>query len=315
MNQVEGNLDYEYAILPLRDGSVYVECGPMRLWIWASIGRLAQQGEALKAARTAILLLEEVAMQKDVLKRSWTQLQSTHLIGVGLEMKEAVSLIADEDLTPMAAVAGAIADGVADLLQARGMTRVIVENGGDIAIRLSDPQEKVKLGIRTKVDEARTSFSLTLAGTSPSWGVATSGLGGRSMTRGIAHAATAVSRRASLADAAATSIANSTWVPGCGAIRKRAGEIDPQSDIAHLDVTVSLGDLEEDVAKEGLFRGLNKAGVLRERGAILGAFLQVGGFWGCLGLEGTLQRVIHEEVLHGDKEDRNRCGGDLCRGG
>ena len=53
-------------------------------------------------------------------------------------MVESVQALCEKDLTPMAAVAGTIADGVADFLFDRGMTKVVVDNGGDIAARCKE---------------------------------------------------------------------------------------------------------------------------------------------------------------------------------
>jgi ApbE superfamily uncharacterized protein (UPF0280 family) len=66
-------------------------------------------------------------------------------------MLESVRAVGDARLTPMAAVAGTIADGVADFLFSRGMTKVIVNNGGDIAVRLKAPNA-VRVGLREDVN-------------------------------------------------------------------------------------------------------------------------------------------------------------------
>ena len=110
----------------------------------------------------------------------------------------------------MAAVAGTIADATADFLAESGLTRVIVNNGGDVAVRLAEG-EKVSVGIRPDVNRPRVSHRLLLAPEMDIGGVCTSGLGGRSFTRGIASAATVFANRAAIADAAATAVANATF--------------------------------------------------------------------------------------------------------
>ncbi len=280
---------YDETILPLPGGSVLVECGPMRLVISAWVGRVPQPGEALAAASKAIEFLEEVASQRERLSGPWRQLDRLGLSAIPLEMLESVALVGDDDLTPMASVAGAIADAVATFLVARGMTKVIVDNGGDLAIRIGDPQERVRVGVRSKVDRRDLDKILVLTGQRPSWGVATSGLGGRSLTRGIAWSATAIAENGALADAAATSLANSTWVEWSGIERKKACELDPQSDIGELEVTVKIGELPPDVASLGLRKGVEKARLLMERGAISGAMIRVGHLSESVGLEGILE--------------------------
>lgn len=106
---------------------------------------------------------------------------------------------------PMAAVAGAMAELVGnDLLQESG--EVIVENGGDIFLCT---REEAKVGIFA----GRSPLSLRLALKVPSrkegWGVCTSsGTVGPSLSFGRADAVCVLSPSASLADAAATAIAN-----------------------------------------------------------------------------------------------------------
>ncbi len=114
-------------------------------------------------------------------------------------------------------------------------------------------------------------------------------LGGRSFTRGIAWSATVLASKASTADAAATAVANATWVPCLEAKRARAGELDPHSDIAHLEVTLEVGELPVEVASRGLEQGLAKAMDLKALGIIEGAFLCVGPLSGSVGLEGVLE--------------------------
>ena len=280
---------YDETILLLQRGSVLVECGPMRLVISAWVGRVPQPGEALVAASKAIGFLEEVASQMERLGACWRRLDRLGLRGIPLEMLESVALVGDEDLTPMASVAGAIADAVATFLMSRGMTKVIVDNGGDLAIRIGDPEERVRVGLRPRVDQRDLDKILVLTGQRASWGVATSGLGGRSLTRGIAWSATALAEKGALADAAATSIANSTWVEWSGVERKKARDVDPHSDIGDLEVTVNIGELPPEVALLGMRKGVEKARLLMEKGVILGAIIRVGDLSESVGLEGILE--------------------------
>ena len=107
--------------------------------------------------------------------------------------------------------------------------------------------------------------------------MATSGLGGRSLTRGIASAATVVAQTASLADAAATAVANASFLEDAQVWRRRAEELDPYTDIAGLDVTVKVGPLSEEKKSQALAQAIQKAEDLVRREVILGAFVAVQG--------------------------------------
>ena len=191
-------------------------------------------------------------------------------------MIESIRAVGDEDLTPMAAVAGAISDAVADFLVYRGMTKVVVDNGGDIAIRLQG-DESVTVGVQPEVSERGISHLITLDPGRSSWGVATSGLGGRSLTRGIATAATIIATKASVADGAATAVANSSYIQDAQVIQKPAHEIDPYTDIPRLPVTIKVGLLSEEKRALALTQATNRAEELIARKVILGALVVVQG--------------------------------------
>ncbi len=110
-----------------------------------------------------------------------------------------------------------------------------------------------------------------------SFGIATSGLGGRSLTCGIASAATVVAETASLADAAATAVANASFVEAPGVIRRPAERVDPQTDIPGIPVTVQVERLDLKTRIEGISRSLALAEKLVKHGKILGAMVTVDG--------------------------------------
>jgi uncharacterized protein len=100
-----------------------------------------------RAANEAIGFLEQIAKHMDMVKAPARMIAEPprHLLIHG--MWSAVTEVGDPDLTPMAAVAGTIADATADFLLGQGLTRIVVNNGGDVAIRLS-AGETVTVGIR-----------------------------------------------------------------------------------------------------------------------------------------------------------------------
>jgi len=231
---------------------------------------------AVRAAKESFVFLEAVAQEKDCLGRQFRSSIRKTKNALVTRMIESVSAVGDEDLTPMAAVAGTIADEVADFLFVRGMTKVMVENGGDLSVRLKG-DESVTVGIRPGVDVLEISHVIAPEPGRTSWGVATSGLGGRSLTRGIASAATVVAETASLADAAATAVANASSVEDAQVVRRPAEEVDPYTDIRGLLVTVKAGPLSEAKKSMALEQSIRRAEELISRNVILGAFVAVQG--------------------------------------
>jgi ApbE superfamily uncharacterized protein (UPF0280 family) len=191
------------------------------------------------------------------------------------EMIGSVSAVGDEDLTPMAAVAGTIADAVADWLFEQGLTRVIVDNGGDIAVRMAEG-EKITVGVRSQVTSPSISHLIHLDSGCLTWGVTTSGMGGRSFTRGIASAVTVLAAKASMADAAATAVANACFVEDKGITQLPAERIDPNSDLAGLCVTTEVGNLESDSIRQALENARLKAEAICQKGLIIGTFIALG---------------------------------------
>ena len=180
----------------------------------------------------------------------------------------------ESDLTPLAAVAGAGADVVADFLFDRGATRVIVDNGGDIALRLREG-ESARVGLKTAIDAGNMAYVIPIEAEMGVGGIATSGLGGRSFTKGIASAATVLAEDASLADAAATVLGNFTNVEDPRIARALAEALYPETDLAGEWVTTQVGALPPERLEEALQNGLRKAQALCEKGLIKGALIAV----------------------------------------
>ncbi len=109
----------------LKGGSVLAEWGPMRLSISSFLGKIPQQEMNLLAAEEAFKFLKNVARLKEALRKPWNENSPQLQDPLGKRMLESVRSVGDRALTPMAAVAGTIADGVADFLFTRGMTKVI----------------------------------------------------------------------------------------------------------------------------------------------------------------------------------------------
>jgi ApbE superfamily uncharacterized protein (UPF0280 family) len=272
-------MPFERSATVLPGGSVLAESGPMRLVISASIGKVLQTKMALKAAEESFVFLERVARHRKFLGRHFRECREEIKDPLVLKMINSVVMVGDEDLTPMAAVAGTIADEVADFLFEHGMTKVVVDNGGDVAIR-ADRENPITVGIRPDVNDRAVSHVIGLDASLRSHGVATSGLGGRSLTRGIASAATVVAQTASLADAAATAVANASFLEDEQVRRRPAEELDPYTDIPGLDITVKVGPLSEEKKSMAVSKAIRRAEDLVRREVILGAFVAVQGVHG-----------------------------------
>ncbi|MDM8539998.1 hypothetical protein QUF90_02820 [Desulfococcaceae bacterium HSG9] len=268
-------MSYQTNIQWLDGGRILAECGPMRLVIEACIGRIPQKDICIRAAKEAFLLLERIAQQRQFLSRHYRNVPDGRYDFMAEKMVRSVLAI-DEELTPMAAVAGTIADGVAAFLNRWGMTRIIVNNGGDMAIRPGS-DKSVNVGIRPDLTQSTITDVITLGDERTSWGVATSGLEGRSMTQGVASAATVIAGRASVADAAATSIANASYIEDKTVIQRPAEELDEQTDIPGIDVTIQAGPFTEAKKDLALSGAMKKTEELMKKGLIFGAYIAVDG--------------------------------------
>jgi ApbE superfamily uncharacterized protein (UPF0280 family) len=182
-------------------------------------------------------------------------------------------------ITPMAAVAGAVADHLLVALTAgRNLRRAYVNDGGDIAIHLSDG-ESFTCGVVADLTAPCIDGKIALHAGMPVRGIATSGApskggGGRSFSFGIADSVTVLARDAAAADAAATVIANAVDLPGHPAIfRRPAEDLDPDSDLGDRLVTFAVGALSPDEIDRALAAGLARAESLRRAGLIHGAVL------------------------------------------
>lgn len=263
---------YEQYIGLLDEESVLAECGPMRLIIGAWKVGQPQLDLACLAAKQAFGFLARIATYRLTLSLPPADIGALPNDDLAVRMVTSVRAIGDDDLTPMAAVAGTIADAVADWLFDQGATRVIVENGGDISIRLAEG-ETVIVGVRPKLTSREISHVMTLDSSSPSWGVTTSGFGGRSFTRGIASAVTTLSFNASIADAASTAIANACFVEDDSISQVPAEQIDPNTDLSGLQVTINAGSLSPAQMITAIDRAQHKAERLSQRGVIIGALI------------------------------------------
>ena len=189
-----------------------------------------------------------------------------------------VPFAAGSFITPMAAVAGAVAEEVlGGMVQASDLDRAYVNNGGDIALHLGEGQ-CFAVGLVDRPDMPHLIGKTIIAASDTARGVATSGWRGRSFSLGIADAVTVLARTAAQADAAATVIANAIDLPDHSAVvRCPAHDTQPDSDLGARLVTRDVGQLlfaDIDVALES---GAVCARQLVAAGLIDGAALHLQG--------------------------------------
>lgn len=194
---------------------------------------------------------------------------------VAKRMQHASLGYGNQFITPMAAVAGAIADYVLDaMVRDRDLTKASVNNGGDIAFWLANGEKAT--AVLADMNEAR----IHIDSSHPWRGMATSGYGGRSLSLGIADAVMVIADEASTADAAATMIANAVHLPAYHAEADRiktapALSLDSASDLGHRQVTTHVGALSPSAITQALDSGEIAAQAVLAQKPIAGAVIRV----------------------------------------
>jgi len=179
-------------------------------------------------------------------------------------------------ITPMAAVAGAVAEEILTTMTAAArLSRAYVNNGGDIALHLA-PGEHFVVGMVDRPDRPSLFGTATVDSAQSVRGIATSGCRGRSFSLGIADAVTVLADRAAMADAAATIIANAVDLPGHPSIsRIPARELAPDNDLGDRLVTQRVGPLKSHDVDQALTAGVTTATTLLTEGLIRAAALHL----------------------------------------
>jgi ApbE superfamily uncharacterized protein (UPF0280 family) len=179
-------------------------------------------------------------------------------------------------VTPMAAVAGAVADHLISHFARPGVTRAYINNGGDIALYLT-AGASFDIGLVADIDAPRLDGGVRVEAADAVRGVATSGWRGRSFSLGIADRVTVLAADAAAADAAATMIANHVDVDSPLIRRAPANSLRDDTDLGDRLVTVHVPPLVPALVCEALDRGASFARACLERGLIRGALLTVQG--------------------------------------
>src|SRR5450631_4407255 len=264
----------------LADGKrLHLQDGPIDLIVEARDSEASLRAAYDAAARRFTGLLDELCDELKTLRLAADPMHCLLQGTVARRMHAAVvPFAADHFITPMAAVAGSVAEEILGaMVQEARLERAYVNNGGDIALHLAEG-ERFAVGLIDRPDRRGAMRTTVIDADDPSRGIATSGCHGRSFSLGIADAVTVLARTGSQADAAATIIANAVDLPGHPAIvRCPAHDLQPDSDLGARLVTRDVGELTGHEIEDALESGAACARNLLTAGLIDGAVLRLQG--------------------------------------
>jgi ApbE superfamily uncharacterized protein (UPF0280 family) len=294
----------------LADGRWHFHDGPIDL-VLEAFG----QGRAVDAAYAAAWRrfatgLDELCEELPLLRAASTPTSPRPEGVVARRMAAAVAPFhASRFITPMAAVAGAVAEEILHAMTgAAPLARAYVNNGGDIALHLA-PGEAFSIGMVAKPDRPDLFGRAAIRSNDPVRGIATSGWRGRSFSLGIADAVTVLAASAAVADAAATLVANAVDVPGHPAIRRTpARDHDPQSDLVDRLVTTAVGPLGPDEIELALAAGAIEAEHWRRAGVIEAAALRLGDSTRLVGVGAKSYKSLSRAPLLHDERKAHAVG-------
>ncbi|XIA67173.1 UPF0280 family protein [Bradyrhizobium sp. TZ2] len=293
----------QIALLP--DGRrLHLQDGPIDLIVETNGSETEVRAAYDAAALRFTGLLDQLCVELVELRQPADPVRSTLKGAVARRMHAAVAPYASAHfITPMAAVAGSVAEEILGaMLSAARLDRAYVNNGGDIALHLTDG-ERFTVGLMDRPDRQGLMRAIVIEADDPVRGIATSGRHGRSFSLGIADAVTVLAKTASQADAAATIIANAVDLPGHPAIvRCPANELQPDSDLGARLVTRDVGALRESDVDDALRAGADRAQQLLEGGLIEGAALRLLGETVVVGAKGFRAKTL--PALHGSALER-----------
>ncbi len=288
----------------LSDGRLHLHDGPIDLIIEAFGETSAVEAAYIAAERRFVTILDELCSELPLLRADPSGGVPAPRGSVARRMSAAVAPFrARRFITPMAAVAGAVAEEVLEAMtRGRRLARAYVNDGGDIALHLGAPGETFSIGMVDRPDRPNLFGRATIRAADRVRGVATSGWRGRSFSLGVADAVTVLANSAALADAAATLIANAVDIPGHPAIeRAPARDRDPQGDLGDRRVTVAVGPLRPDEIELALASGATEAELWRGLGLIEAAALRLGDSTRLVGVAGRSYKFDVGAVLPSSK--------------
>jgi ApbE superfamily uncharacterized protein (UPF0280 family) len=262
----------------LRDGRHHFQHGPIDLVIGADGDRSTCNAAVDDCWRAFADVLPRLVSELTALRSPWSP--SLQLCGpVATRMGRACAPYTRDFglfITPMAAVAGSVADHLIPLFRRDGIERAYINNGGDIALHLIAGRS-FDVGVVTNLHAPNLDGALRIDAATPVRGIATSGWRGRSFSLGIADSVTVLAADGAAADAAATMIANHVNADHPAIERAPADALRDDTDLGSLLVTVDVPALPLATVDDALDRGLAFARRCRARGLIHTALLVLQG--------------------------------------
>src|SRR6266446_10836721 len=288
----EWEMNNRAQIRMLPDGRrLHMHDGPIDVIVEA-FGAVSEIELAYRAAAARFAgILDELCRELQFLRRPACEDDDLPSGAIARRMLVAVRPYASQIfITPMAAVAGAVAEEILETMTSVAkLSRAYVNDGGEIALHLA-PGEKFVVGMVERPDRASLFGTTTIDFAQPIRGIATSGWRGRSFSLGIADAITVLADRAAMADAAATVIANAVDLPGHPRVgRVRACDLAPDRDLGERLVTQSVGELTPGEISDALEAGIRLAESLCGSGLIRAAALNLQGETRVIGAGGRSQ--------------------------
>ena len=168
----------------LADGRrLHLQDGPIDLIVEAHGSEANVRTAYDEAARRFSGLLDELCGELPLLRQAADPARRLLRGVVARRMHGAVApFAADQFITPMAAVAGSVAEEILGaMVGAARLARAYVNNGGDIALHLADG-EQFKVGLMDRPDAQGLLRTAIIRACDPTRGIATSGRHGRSFS-------------------------------------------------------------------------------------------------------------------------------------
>jgi len=264
------------------DHRLHLQDGPINLILDVDAFKDIREHLFISAKKRLSTVLRELVLELDLLRLPW-KIQSPVPKGeIAQRMFYAVSDL-DVFVTPMAAVAGAVADEILDVMRKTveksdyyldNVKRMYVNNGGDLSFWLKNGSS-FSVGVIDNIETPELNTKVSLHHESPVRGIATSGWRGRSQSLGIADAVTVLAKSAVEADVAATLIANDVNIEYPGIEKRPATELKDDSDLGSMPVTVDVPSLPDFIVSEALNKGAKTAREFINKGIIETAYLSL----------------------------------------
>lgn len=268
----------------LPEDRLHLQEGPIDLVIGA-FGGPREIARAYAAAEDRFDgLLAELSSERRVLRQPLFHQPPVLHGATARRMARACWSFRADYITPMAAMAGAVADTILEAMLAASpkLARAYVNHGGDLALHLT-PGNPLDIGVVPAFAPAYPDGFLRMQAEHPARGIATGGWRSHGPSRGIADAVTVLARSGAEADAAASIIADAVDVADAAIGRRPARELDPDSEPGAPPVTVEVGALAPRAVDAALAGGVRKVQALLAEGLIEGALLALAGEWRSVG--------------------------------